>query len=61
MKFQIDHDMHIHSQLSSCSQDPEQSTEAILAYGERLGMKTLCLTDHYWDETVEGASDWYRP
>lgn len=59
MKFKFDHDLHIHSQISLCSNDPEQSTERLLRYAQENGLKTLCLTDHFWDETVEGASDWY--
>lgn len=61
MKFTFDHDLHIHSKLSSCSQHPEQTTENILAYAKKNGLTTICLTDHYWDERVEGPSDWYAP
>lgn len=61
MKFNFDHDLHIHSQLSSCSRDPKQNTENILKYAEDNGLNTICLTDHFWDETVKGASLWYRP
>ncbi len=61
MKYRIDHDLHIHSQLSSCSGDPEESPARILRYAEDNGFTTVCLTDHYWDETVPGASDWYAP
>ena len=61
MKFLIDHDYHIHSQLSSCSSDPQQTTEAILRYGKQNGFKKICLTDHFWDDTVPGASEWYKP
>lgn len=61
MKYIIDHDLHIHSILSSCSRDPKQSTDAILRYAEELGLKKICLTDHYWDERVSGASGWYKP
>ncbi len=59
MRFIIDHDLHIHSELSLCSGDPEQNPAAILAYGEKYGLKTLCLTDHMWDPAVPGASEWY--
>ncbi|NLD88571.1 MAG: PHP domain-containing protein [Clostridiales bacterium] len=59
MKFKYDHDLHIHSYLSSCSNDPEQTPQRILDYGKKYGLTTLCLTDHFWDETVEGASEWY--
>lgn len=60
MRFQIDHDLHIHSQLSSCSSHPEQTTDNILKYGVANGLKTLCITDHHWDARVEGASNWYK-
>ncbi len=32
--FKIDHDYHIHSQLSSCSNNAEQTAKAILQYAE---------------------------
>ena len=59
MRFQIDHDLHIHSQISLCSKDPEQTPENILAYGEKNGIKTLCLTDHYWDEALPVEDDFF--
>lgn len=61
MQFTIDHDLHIHSYLSSCSNDPGQSIEAILQYGIDNNLNTLCITDHMWDSNVPGASNWYRP
>ena len=61
MSFRVDHDYHIHSQLSACSSDPKQSTESILQYALDNGLRTIVLTDHYWDNTVPGPSDWYRP
>ena len=61
MKYQIDHDLHIHSFLSTCSRDPSQTPEAILRYAEKNGLSTICLTDHYWDSSVPGASRWYAP
>ncbi len=61
MKFQIDHDYHIHSQLSSCSGDPKQTSERILQYAQENGFHSICLTNHFWDETVPGASGWYKP
>ena len=59
MKYIVDNDLHIHSQLSRCSQDPLQTPENILKYAEDNGLKAICLTDHFWDETVEGAYDIY--
>lgn len=61
MKYKTDHDLHIHSHISSCSNDIEQTNERILRYAEENGLTTVCLTDHFWDERVEGASGWYAP
>ena len=61
MKFIIDHDLHIHSRLSLCSNHPEQTPAAILEYARARGLRHICLTDHFWDETVPGASGWYAP
>ena len=61
MRFVFDHDLHIHSQLSACSDDPAQNPQRILDYARENGLTTLCLTDHYWDAAVPGASRWYKP
>ena len=61
MKYIYDHDFHIHSELSSCSRDPEQSPERILAYAKENGLKKIVITDHFWDDKVDGASNWYKP
>ena len=61
MKFQIDHDYHIHSFLSSCAKDPAQTPELILQHAKDSGLSRICLTDHYWDSAVPGASNWYVP
>lgn len=59
MKYVIDHDFHTHSQLSDCSSDPLQTTQALLHHARENGLSTICLTDHYWDTRVPGASPWY--
>ena len=59
MKYIFDNDLHIHSKLSLCSNDPEQSCERILQYAKDNNLKTICITDHFWDEDVPGASDSY--
>lgn len=61
MKYIFDNDLHIHSGLSLCSNDPEQTPERILQYAKENSLKNICLTDHFWDETVPGASGWYEP
>ena len=59
MRYRIDHDYHIHSSLSTCSNDPLQTKERILRYAEEYGLHTVCLTNHYWDSEVDGCSEWY--
>ena len=61
MKFKFDHDYHIHSKISSCSNDPEQTAERILQYACDNNLREICITDHYWDSAVDGASNWYKP
>lgn len=51
MRFIPDHDLHIHTKLSPCSNDPRQTPEAILAYGLTAGLKLLNLADHCWPDT----------
>lgn len=57
MRYVVDHDFHIHSEISLCSGDSEQTPEDILAYAEENGLKTVCLTDHFWDESVPVIND----
>ena len=61
MKFIIDHDLHIHSNISKCSGDPNQTPERILEYAVENGLKTVCITDHFWDEAVPILPEsWYH-
>lgn len=52
MRYIIDHDLHIHSYISPCSENPEQNAENILHYGIENGYKKICITDHFWDKDV---------
>ncbi len=61
MRYKIDHDYHIHSFLSSCAKDPAQDEQFILAKAKELGLSRICITNHYWDSAVPGASKWYLP
>ena len=61
MRYILDNDLHIHSQISACSGDAEQTTDRILKYALDNGLKTICITDHFWDSDVVGASSWYAP
>lgn len=59
MRFNIDSDLHIHSKISPCSKDPKQSVNEILEYAKKTGLKTICLTNHFWDSDVKECPDWY--
>ena len=61
MTYQIDHDLHIHSTLSPCCKVDTQTPERILQYARESDLHTICLTDHFWDSAVPGASKWYAP
>ena len=61
MKYTLDHDLHIHTYLSPCSADPEQTAERILRYARENGLHTICLADHFWDEGLPMNSSFYRP
>ncbi len=56
MRYVIDHDLHIHSHISPCCEDREQTPAVIHAYGEANGFPLLCLTDHMWDPETPGAA-----
>ena len=57
MKYQIDHDIHIHTFISMCSRNPEQTPEHIIEYAKKHGLKYVCITDHFWDEHVGNPND----
>ena len=60
MKYRLDNDLHMHSYLSSCSKNPLQTNEFLLSYAKQNGLRHIVLTNHFWDERVEGASPWYK-
>ena len=60
MKYQIDHDFHIHTHLSKCSGDPGQTVERLLAYGKKNGLRHICITNHFWDAPIPGASAFHE-
>ena len=60
MRFTYDHDLHIHSKISVCSNDPGQTNENILQYAKDNNLNTIVLTDHYWDEKAGETGEFYR-
>lgn len=61
MEFSCLHDLHCHTVLSSCCHDARMTAEAVFSHAAKAGYDTQCVTDHLWDESVPGASPWYRP
>ncbi len=57
----VNHDLHVHSFLSSCANDPSATAENILRVAGAAGLRTIGFADHMWDRAVPGASSWYRP
>ena len=43
MRFKIDHDLHIHTQLSIFSGHPEQTPKRILQHAKDNNLSTLCV------------------
>ncbi len=58
MRYIADHDFHIHSTVSLCCHDENQTPEAILNYAKENGFKKICLTNHFWDENVKSEAEW---
>jgi len=57
----VDHDAHVHTNLSRCSHDPDATPAALIARAAAAGLKTIGFADHLWDRAMPGASPWYRP
>lgn len=57
----IDHDLHIHTTLSSCCNDPNQVPERIIRRCESLGLRTIGFSDHVWQNPYLKPDDWYAP
>ena len=60
MEFQINHDLHIHTNLSSCCYDMGMTKETILDFASKSNYEAICFTDHLWDRDVKGPSIWYE-
>lgn len=43
-------DFHVHTHLSPCAKDPAWTPAAIARRAEELGMKTVVLADHYYEQ-----------
>lgn len=57
----VHHDIHVHTNLSSCSHDPQATPENYIRRAAELGLQTIGFANHLWDNCIPGSSDWYRP
>ena len=58
MRYVADHDFHIHSTVSCCCRDENQTPETILNYARENGFSKICLTNYFWDENVKSEAEW---
>lgn len=60
MRYIADHDFHIHSTISLCCHDENQTPQNILKYAKENGFNKICLTNHLWDEKVKSPARWHE-
>ncbi len=60
MRYIADHDFHIHSTVSPCCHDENQTPERIFQYAQENSLKKICLTNHLWDELVDSKAEWHE-
>lgn len=56
----IDHDFHIHTNLSLCANE-DATVEYYINQAEKIGLKKVGFANHFWDEKIEGANGFYEP
>ncbi|MHC4252564.1 MAG: PHP domain-containing protein [Planctomycetota bacterium] len=57
----IDHDLHVHTHLSSCCHDKtNHRPEAILRVAAEMKIATVGFADHLWANPRLQTTDWYR-
>lgn len=56
----INYDLHIHTHLSSCG-DRQAFIADYIKSAKANGLSLIGFTDHAWDRSIDGASDWYKP
>ncbi len=56
----INHDFHIHTVYSNDT-DKTATVENYVGLAKEIGMKKLGFAEHFWDEKIEGAFEFYKP
>ena len=59
MKYIADHDFHVHTTVSACCHDENQTPENLLKYALENGFHKVCITNHLWDEGVPSEAEWH--
>ncbi len=58
---EIHTDMHIHTTLSFCCHDPEQTLENIAAKMKEKGFRKIGICDHFWRNPAVKPNGFYAP
>lgn len=59
MKYIADHDFHIHTTVSACCRDENQTPERLFKYALQNEFHKVCITNHLWDEAVKSEAEWH--
>ena len=59
--FALDHDYHIHTTLSTCCHDENMDMAHLVPVCRELGRREIVITNHFWDNLMPGADEWYAP
>lgn len=56
----IRHDFHVHTVYSNDT-DKAATVENYVSLAKEIGIKKLGFAEHFWDEKIEGAFEFYKP
>lgn len=54
-------DMHTHTFLSACCAEETANAATFIDKAAEVGIQVLGISNHCWDNKMEGASPWYKP
>ena len=55
----IQHDFHIHTNLSLCAKE-SATLSGYVEIAKKLGLKKIGISNHFWDGKIDGAFDFYK-
>lgn len=56
----ITHDLHVHTNLSVCAKETA-TPEHYLKMAKENGITKMGFANHFWDDVIPGANDFYKP